>query len=113
MASSSSTTKVVEGKEDLNEKSIRNEIKQPTFRAIPDIAYKQDPFGALFMIPPQVLMIQDVRNYCTCKIGSIGDMEIRETYGKLCENGALKENFKVVEKKGLTCALVFPNVFKT
>ena len=58
-------------------------------------------------------MIQDVISCYTCKVGSIGDMEIRETYGKLCENGALKDEFKIVERKGLTHALHFPNVFKT
>ena len=35
-------------------------------------------------------------------------MEIREIYGKLCENGALKEEFKIIEKKGLIHALDFP-----
>ena len=44
---------------------------------------------------------------------SIGDMEIRETYWKLCENRALKDEFKIIERKGLTCALDFSNVFKT
>ena len=57
-------------------------------------------------------MIQDMRYCYTCKVGSIGEMEIIETYGKLCENGALKDEFKIVERKGLTCALEFPNVFK-
>ena len=45
-------------------------------------------------------------------MGSIGDMEIRETYEKLCENRVLKYEFKIVERKGLTRALDFPNVFK-
>ena len=40
-------------------------------------------------------------------------MEIREEYGRLWENGALKEEYNVVKRKGLTCALDFPNVFKT
>lgn len=65
------------------------------------------------MIPSQVLMIQDVRKCYNYLIGSIGDMEIREAYGKLCENGVLREEFKIVEKKRLTCALDFPNIFKT
>ena len=38
-----------------------------------------------------VIMVQDVRKFYNCKIGSIGDMEIREAYKKLCENGVLKE----------------------
>ena len=81
---------------------VINEEKQLIFKAIPDIAYKQDPSGALSMIPPKVLMIQDVRKCYKYKIGSIGDMEIREEYGRLCENVLLREEFKILEKKGLT-----------
>ena len=51
MASSSSAPKVKQGKEVLNVQSIRNEIKKPNFRVIPNISYKQDPSGALLMIP--------------------------------------------------------------
>ena len=65
------------------------------------------------MIPLQILMIQDFRNCYTCKIVSIGDMEIRETYEKLCESGESKEEFKIVKKKGSTHALSFPKIFKT
>ena len=43
MASSSSTSKVKEGKEFLNVQLINNEIKQLKFKEIPDIAYKLDP----------------------------------------------------------------------
>ena len=39
-------------------------------------------------------------------------MDIMETYGKLYKNGALKDEFKIIESKGLTCALDFSNVFK-
>lgn len=113
MVSSSSTTMVKEGMKVLNVQLISNEIKQPNFKAILDISYKQYSSGVLSMIPPQVLMIQDVKCCYTCKVGSIGDIEIRETYGKLCENRVLKDEFKIVETKGLTCALDFPNVFKT
>lgn len=84
MVSSSSKEKGVEGKEVLNVQLVSNEVKQPIFKAIPYIAYKQDPSGPLSMIPLQVLMIQDVRKCYNYKIGSIGDMEIREAYDKLC-----------------------------
>ena len=40
-------------------------------------------------------------------------MQIRGAYNKLCENNFLKEEYKIVEKKGLTRALDFLNVFKT
>lgn len=42
------------------------------------------------------------------KIGEVGDMELREAYGKLCDNGVLKEEYKIVKWKGLTHALAFP-----
>lgn len=64
------------------------------------------------MIPLNVIMVQDVRKCCNYKIGSIGDMEIREAYNRLCDNGVLKEEFKIVERKRLTRALDFLNVFK-
>ena len=40
-------------------------------------------------------------------------MEIRESYNKLYDNSVLKEEFKIIERKGLTRALDFLNVFKT
>ena len=45
-------------------------------------------------------------------MGSIGDMELRDAYDRLCDNGVLKEEFSIVEKKGLTQALDFPTAFK-
>ena len=39
-------------------------------------------------------------------------MEISNAYDKLCDNGKLKDEFSIVEKKGLTKALVFPIAFK-
>ena len=39
-------------------------------------------------------------------------MGVRQAYDKLCENEVLKEEFKIVERKDLTCALEFPTVFK-
>ena len=40
-------------------------------------------------------------------------MEIREGYDRLCVNGVLKGEYKIVETKGLTHALEFPTIFKT
>lgn len=74
MSSSSSIIKVKEGKEVLNVQLISNEIRQPNFRAIPNISYKQDLSGVFSMISTRVLMIKDVRCFYTCKVGSIGDM---------------------------------------
>ena len=39
-------------------------------------------------------------------------MEIREAYDKHCVDGTLKDEFKIVETKGLTHCLEFPIVFK-
>ena len=65
------------------------------------------------MIPDKVVMVQDVCKCYNCKIGAIGDLEIFNAFDKLCENGKLKDEFSIVEKKGLTKALVFPSAFKT
>ena len=64
------------------------------------------------MIPPKVLMIQDVRCCYTGNIGEVGHMEIIYAYNELCDNGVLREEYKIVEQKGLNCALYFPQVFK-
>ena len=73
MASSSKNPK---DKEPFEVQLVSNEVKQPNFRAIPEVAYKNDPTGALSGIPPKVMMVQDVRKFYNCKIGGIGDMEI-------------------------------------
>ena len=44
-----SSSKGVEGKEVLNVQLVSNKVKKPIFKAIPDIAYKQDPSGMLSM----------------------------------------------------------------
>ena len=92
---------------------VINKVKQLDFRPIPKVAYRNDPTRALSNIPPKVVMVQDVRRCYNCKISAIGDLEIREAYNKLCENEFLKEEFQIIERKGLTCALDFPTVFKT
>ena len=33
-----------------------------------------------------------------CKIGEVGDFELRNAYDKLCENGQLKEEHNIVSK---------------
>ena len=97
-----SSSKNVEGKEALNVQLVSNEFKKPIFKDIPDITYKKDPSSVLSMIPPNVLMAQDVRKCYNYKIGSIGDIEIKEAYKKICDNGVLKEELKIIENKGLT-----------
>ena len=39
-------------------------------------------------------------------------MELRDAYKKLCDNGVLKDEYKIVEKKGLTRALDFLQLFQ-
>ena len=56
-----SSSKSVKEKEAFEVQLVKNEVKQPNFKAIPDISYKQDLSGALSMILPKVIMIQDVR----------------------------------------------------
>lgn len=109
MASSSKNTKDKEGHK---VQLVSNEVKQPEFRPILEVAYKNDPVNALSIILPKVVMVQDVRKCYNCKIGAIGDLENFQAYDKLCDNIILKEEFQIVDKKGLTSALVFPIVFK-
>ena len=92
--------KNVKEKKVLDVQLVSNKVKQPNFRDIPDIAYKQDPSSALSMIPLKVIMVQDVEKCYNYKIGGIGDMEIRKAYDKLCENEILKEKSKIFERKG-------------
>ena len=58
-------------------------------------------------------MIQDVMCCYMGKIGEVGDMEMRDSLKQLCDNGVLREEYKIFEKKGLNHALDFPQVFKT
>ena len=108
-----SSSQKVNGKYSFEVQLISNEVKQLEFKAIPKVAYKNDPIGALSMIPSKVVIIQDVCKCYNCKVGSVGDMELRDAYENLCDNGILKEEYKIVEKKCLTCALDFPTTFKT
>ena len=65
------------------------------------------------MIPDKVVMVQDIRKCYNYKIGAIWDLEIFNAYDKICDNGILKDEFSIIEKKGLTKALVFQSTFKT
>ena len=110
MASSSQKASV---KESFEVHLVSNEVKKPDFHPIPEVAYKNDPAGALSIIPPKVVMVQDMRKCYNCKIGAMGDMEINQSYEKLSENGILKEEYKIAERKGVTRALGYPTTFKT
>lgn len=109
MASSSRNPKE---KEPFKVQLVSKEVKQPDFRPIPKVAYKNDPASALSVILPKAIMVQDSRKCYNYNIGWIGDMEICEAYNKLCKNGLLKDKFNIFEKKRLMCALYFPTIFK-
>ena len=110
MASSSKNPKEEEG---FEVQFLSNEVKQLDFRPILEVSYKNHPTSTLSIILPKVMMVQDVRKCYNCRVGEIGDMEMHQAYDKLCENGVLKEEFQIVERKCLTHALVFPTFFKT
>ena len=99
-------------KEKFEVQLVSNEVKQPDFWAIPKVAYKDDPTSALSMIMPKVVMIQDVWKCYNYKVGSIGDLELKEAYDRLCTNGKLKDEYQIVERKRLTHPLDTPMVFK-
>ena len=72
MASGSRTTK---GKESHEIQLVSNEVKQPEFKPIPEVAYKNDPGGALSVISDKVVMVQDIRRCYNCRIGAIRSEE--------------------------------------
>ena len=72
-----SGSKNMKEKETFEVQLVRNEVRQLDFKAIPEVAYKNDPAGALSMILTKVIMIQDVRKFYNYKFGAIGDMEMR------------------------------------
>ena len=82
MASSSKNPK---GKEGHEVQLVSNEVKQPEFRPILEVTYINDPASVLSIIPPKIVMVQDVRKCYNCKIGVVGDLEIFQAYDKLCE----------------------------
>ena len=103
----------MEAKEVTNIQLIRNEAcEPPKFKAILEIAYKANPNGALSQIHLNILMINDVRDFYMCKIGKVVNYEIREAYAKLCENGVLRDEFKITKMKKLTHSLSFMQNFK-
>ena len=56
-----SSSKSVKEKDTYEVQLVSNEVKQPNLKDIPDIAYKKDLPGALSIILPKVIMVQDVR----------------------------------------------------
>lgn len=112
MASSSSTMKN-QGVEVRNVQLVMSDVcPLPNFCGIPDISMKGDLMGELSLIPNKVIMIHDVQSCYMCEIGKFGDYEICVAYEKLCNECKLKDEFKIVERKGLTCVLDFTWNFK-
>ena len=68
-ATMASSSQKVKGKTVFEVQLVRNEVKQPYFKAILEVAYKNDPASALSMIPSKVVIIQDVRKCHNCKSG--------------------------------------------
>ena len=52
-----SGSKLAKGKEGLEIQLVSNEVKQPEFKPIPEVAYKNDPTGALSNILDKVVMV--------------------------------------------------------
>lgn len=102
-----------QGKDFFNVQLLRNEVCKPQkFQAILESAIKGDLTGALSSILENILMKNNIRSCYTCKIGEIGDYEIREAYDRLQNNGVLKPEHQKVAEKGLVHALYFSQYFK-
>ena len=50
-------SKMGKGKDSLKIQLVSNEVKQPEFKPIPEVAYKNNPIGALSAIPNKVVMV--------------------------------------------------------
>ena len=90
MASSSRNPK---GKEIHEVQLVSNEVKQPEFKLILEVAYKNKLVDVLFIIPSKVVMVHNVRKYYNYKIGARGDLDKFKAYEKFCGNGILKDEF--------------------
>lgn len=106
----------ISGKEMLKESNaqiVRNDqCPPPKFKEYPKIVMTGDISSALSLITPRVLMVHNEWSCYMCKITEIGDYELWAAYEKLCENGVLKDENKIVTNKGLTHALEFTKFFK-
>lgn len=110
---SSTSVSVKEILRERNAQIVRNnQCPSPKFKDYPNITLTGDEFGALFSIPPRVLMIHNVQLCYMCKVAEIGDYELQATYDKLYENGVLIDETKIVFEKGLTYSLAFMKVIK-
>ena len=76
-----------------------------------DIAEKEDPMGAHSMIPPNVLMIHDMRTFYHCPIQDLGTFKMNEAYKALCDGENLKPKHQHLEAKGLTHIRYMPKKF--
>lgn len=56
-----SSSRKIEEKEPFEGQLVSNELKQPNFWPIPKVAYKNDLAVTLSIIPPKVVMVQDVK----------------------------------------------------
>ena len=83
----------------------------PKCREDLNIALTGDSSRALSIISLRIVIVHDIILCYMCKIGYIGDLQFRIAYEKLCENGRLKDEHKVVAERGLTLALNFLKVF--
>ena len=75
-----SSSKSAQGKGSHEIQLVSNEVKQPKFKPILELPYKNDPTSALSMIPDKVVMVQDMRKCYNSKIGAIGDLEIYNAF---------------------------------
>lgn len=68
---------------------------RPKFKLYPMIAEEKDPQGAHSCIPHKVLLIHNVRSFYHCSIKELGNFELDQAYGALCENDVLKLNTSI------------------
>ena len=96
-----------------NTQIMRNDkCPPPKLKTYPYIELTEYALGSLSSITPKVFMVHDVCSCYMCKVGEIEYYELWNAYDKLCENGILGDENKIVAKKGLTNSLAFWKFFK-
>ena len=74
MTSSTSSIKKKEALKDINAKIFRNKAcSLPNSKAYIDSMLTRESLVVLFMIPPRVTMVHDIRSCYMCKIEEISD----------------------------------------
>lgn len=88
------------------------ECETPAFKLCPGIVEELDPVEAHSQIPPNILLICDIRSLYHFLIKELGTFELNQEYEAFCVDGNLKPKHKHLEAKGVIHILHTPRDFQ-